>query len=127
LPDEVWGKNFHKAGEDDEIDGRFLQMRLKGGLGFGSIAVIDQGKRKSVAAGEGAKLGVISRDKNRFGGKSTGFPRAEDGLSCMRLFGYEDSKPLADSGRIGKAKSKSHSKLLCEREELGADLLLFKF
>ena len=114
MPDKVRGKNFHKAGEDDEIDGRFLQMRLKGGFGFGSIAVIYQGKRKSVVAGEGAKLGVISRYKNRFGGKSTGFPRAEDGLSCMRLFRYEDGKALAGSGRIGKTKSKSHSKLLCE-------------
>jgi len=70
---------------------------------------------------------VIAGKKNWFGGKATGFPRAEDGLSCMRLFRHEDSKALTGSGRIGKAKSKPHSKLLREREELGADLLFLKF
>ena len=70
---------------------------------------------------------VIAGKKNWFGGKATGFPRAEDGLSCMRLFRHEDSKALAGSGRIGKAKSELHPKLPSEREELGADLLPFKF
>jgi len=127
VPDEIWRKNFHKAGEDDEINGRFLQMRLEGGFGFGPIAVVDESKGKSIAAGEGAKLGVISCEENRFGREVASFPRTEDGLGCMRLFGYEDSKALAGSGRIGKAKSELHPKLPSEREELGADLLLFKF
>ena len=127
MPDEVWGKNFHKAGEDDEIDGRFLQMGLKGDFGFSPVAVINEGKGKSVAAGEGSKLRMISCYENRFGGKATRFPRTEDGLSRMRLFGHEDGKALAGSCRIGKAKSELHAKLLCEREELGADLLPFKF
>ena len=51
VPDEVWRKNFHKAGEDDEINGRFLQMRLERCFSFSTIPVIDEGKRKSVAAG----------------------------------------------------------------------------
>jgi len=127
VPDEIWRKNFHKAGEDDEIDRSIFQMRLEGGFGFRSVAVIDQGKRKSVAASEGAKLRVISRDENRFGREAARFPRTEDGLSCMRLFGYEDGKAFAASCRIGKAKSKPHSKLLREREELGADLLFLQF
>ena len=114
MPDEVWRKNFHKAGEDDEINGRFLQMRLERGFSFGPIAVVDESKGKSIAAGEGAKLGVISCDENRFGREVARFPRTEDGFGCMCLFGYEDSKALAGSGRIGKTKSKSHSKLLCE-------------
>jgi hypothetical protein len=70
---------------------------------------------------------VISCEENRFGREVARFPRTEDGFGCMRLFGYEDSKALAGSGRIGKAKSELHPKLPSEREELGADLLLFKF
>ena len=45
----------------------------------------------------------------------------------MRLFGYEDGQALAGSCRIGKAESELHAKLLCEGEELGTDLLIFKF
>ena len=127
MPDKVRGKNFHKAGEDDEIDGRFLQMRLQGDFGFGPVAVIDEGKRKLVAAGERSKLRVIAGKKNGLGGKATGFPGAEDGLSRMCLFGYEDGKALAGSRGIGKAKGEFHAKLLCERKELGPDLLPFKF
>ena len=51
VPDEVWRKNFHKAGEDDEINARFLQMGLERCFSFSTIPVIDEGKRKSVAAG----------------------------------------------------------------------------
>ena len=127
MPDEVWGKNFHEAGEDDEIDRSFFKMRLKGGFGFRPIAIIDESKGKSVAAGEGAKLGVISRDENGFGREAARFPRTEDGLSRMRLFGYEDGKAFTASCRIGKAKSELHAKLPRKREELGANLWLFKF
>ena len=127
MPDEVWGKNFHKAGEDDEINRSFFQMRLEGGFGFSPVVVIDEGKGKSIAAGEGSKLRMISCYENRFGGEATRFPRMEDSLSRMRLFGHEDGKALAGSCRVGKAKSELHAKLLCEREELGADLLPFQF
>ena len=41
MPDEVWGKNFHKAGEDDEINRSFFKMRLEGGFGFSPVAVIN--------------------------------------------------------------------------------------
>jgi hypothetical protein len=127
VPDKVWGENFHKAGKDDEINRSFFQMRLEGGFGFSPVAVIDEGKRKLVAAGERSKLRMISCYENRFGGEATRFPRTEDSLSRMCLFGYEDGKALAGSRGIGKAKGEFHAKLLCEREELGANLLPFKF
>jgi hypothetical protein len=100
---------------------------LEDGLSSWPIPIIDKGEGKAKATGEGSKLRMISCDENRFGRKAARFPRTEDGLSCMRLFGYEDGQALAGSCRIGKAESELHAKLLCEGEELGTDLLIFKF
>ena len=86
VPNKVGGENFHEAGKYDEIHLGFLEMRLKGGFGFLAVAIVDRGERKSEAACERAKLGMISSKENRLGGKTARFPCTEDRFGGVSFF-----------------------------------------
>jgi len=127
VPNKVGGENLHEAGEYDEIHLGFLEMRLKGGFGFLAVAIVDRGKRKSEAAREGAKLGMISSKENRLGGKTARFPCKEDRFGGVSFFGDKNGKPTAGSRTVGQAKGELHSQVTRQRFKLSADSTLVEF